>query len=76
MKLIYQMNDLLQSCKTLAEAYQVIGISSADLFPGQNGGLAILHDSGQFLETTSFWGNQQILESVFTLDDCWAMRRG
>jgi diguanylate cyclase (GGDEF)-like protein/PAS domain S-box-containing protein len=76
MKMINQMNDLLQSCKTLEEAYQVIGISGKDLFKGQNGGLAILHDSGQFLETTSFWGNQQLLESVFTLEDCWAMRRG
>ncbi len=76
MKMINQMNDLLQSCKTLEEAYQVIGISGKDLFNGQNGGLAILHDSGQFLETTSFWGNQQMLESVFKLEDCWAMRRG
>jgi diguanylate cyclase (GGDEF)-like protein/PAS domain S-box-containing protein len=76
MKIINQMYDLLQSCKTLEEAYQVIGISGKDLFNGQNGGLAILHDSGQFLETTSFWGNQQMLESVFALEDCWAMRRG
>lgn len=76
MKLINQMNDLLQACKTLEEAYQVIGISGEDLFCGQNGGLAILHDSGQFLETTTFWGIEQILESVFTLEDCWAMRRG
>ena len=37
MKMINQMNDLLQSCKTLEEAYQVIGISSEDLFNGQNG---------------------------------------
>lgn len=76
MKMINQMNDLLQSCKTLAEAYQVIGLSCEELFNGQNGGLAILHDSGQFLETTSFWGNEQMMESVFTLEDCWAMRRG
>ncbi|MBW6472574.1 MAG: diguanylate cyclase [Anaerolineaceae bacterium] len=76
MKLINKMNDLLQSCKTLEEAYQVIGMSSTDLFNGQNGGLAILHDSGQYLETTSVWGNEKILESVFKLDDCWAMRRG
>jgi len=76
MKLINKMNDLLQSCKTLTEAYQVIGMSGEELFNGQKGGLAILHDSGQFLETTSFWGNEQILESVFALEDCWAMRRG
>ncbi len=76
MKMINQMNDLLQSCKTPEEAYQVIGMSSGELFNDHNGGLAILHDSGQFLETTAFWGDKQMLESVFTLEDCWAMRRG
>jgi PAS domain S-box-containing protein len=34
MQLLNQMNDLLQSCKTQAEAYQVITLFAGDLFPG------------------------------------------
>ncbi len=73
---INKMNDLLQACKTKEEAYQVIGMAVSELFPGHSGGLAILHDSGQYLETFSRWGDDQLLETIFSMEDCWAMRRG
>jgi diguanylate cyclase (GGDEF)-like protein/PAS domain S-box-containing protein len=76
MRLINRMNDLLQACKTQEEAYQVIALTAGELFTGQSGGLAILHDSGQYLETFARWGDEPLLESVFSLEDCWAMRRG
>jgi diguanylate cyclase (GGDEF)-like protein len=38
--------------------------------------LAILHPSEQYLETIAWWGSEPTLEPVFSLDDCWAMRRG
>jgi diguanylate cyclase (GGDEF)-like protein len=70
------MNDLLQSCMTQAEAYQVITLTAGDLFPGQNGCLAILHASDQDLEVVARWGTEAIIESIFSLEDCWALRRG
>ncbi len=76
MRLINRMNDLLQACKTQEEAYQVIALAVGELFSGLSGGLAILHDSGQYLETFARWGADALLESVFSLEDCWAMRRG
>ena len=76
MRQINRMNDLLQACKTQEEAYQVIALAVGDLFPGLSGGLAILNDSGQYLETFARWGAEPLLESVFSLHDCWAMRRG
>jgi diguanylate cyclase (GGDEF)-like protein/PAS domain S-box-containing protein len=76
MKLINRMNDMLQACKSLEEAYQVISLTSGELFRGQSGGLAILHDSGQFLEVFARWEEESNLENVFALEDCWAMRRG
>lgn len=76
MKLINCMNDLLQACKTQDEAYRVIALAVGELFSGQSGGLAILHTSGQYLETFAHWGADALLESIFSLDDCWAMRRG
>jgi diguanylate cyclase (GGDEF)-like protein/PAS domain S-box-containing protein len=76
MRLINRMNDLLQACKTQAEAYQVITLAVGEMFPDQSGGLAILHDSSQYLETFARWGDESLLESIFSLEDCWAMRRG
>ena len=76
MNLINRMNDLLQACKTQEEAYQVVALAAPELFGDQSGGLAILHASGQYLETHARWGDELFLETVFSLDDCWAMRRG
>lgn len=76
MRLINRMNDMLQACKTKEEAYQVIALSVGELFTSQSGGLAILHASGKYLETFARWGDEPLLESIFSLEDCWAMRRG
>jgi diguanylate cyclase (GGDEF)-like protein/PAS domain S-box-containing protein len=76
MRLINRMNDLLQACKTQEEAYQVIALTAGELFTGQSGGLAILHASGQYLETFARWGDDPSLDAIFSLEDCWAMRRG
>ncbi|NTW44139.1 MAG: diguanylate cyclase [Anaerolineaceae bacterium] len=76
MKMVNRMNDLLQACKTKEEAYQVIGLAVGEIFPGQCGGMAILHDSGNYLETFAQWGDEQLMKPIFSLDDCWAMRRG
>jgi diguanylate cyclase (GGDEF)-like protein/PAS domain S-box-containing protein len=76
MRLINRMNDLLQACKTQEEAYQVIALAASELFTDQSGGLAILHASGQYLETVAGWGKEALLEPIFSLEECWAMRRG
>ena len=76
MQTLNRMNDLLQSCITQDEAYQVITLTAGELFPGQNGCLAILHDSDQHLEVVVRWGTEAIMEPTFLLEDCWALRRG
>ncbi|MBI5032144.1 MAG: diguanylate cyclase [Chloroflexi bacterium] len=76
MRLVNRMIDLLQTCKTVDEAHRVIALAAEELFPGQRGGLATMHASGQYLETVAWWGSEPLLESVFSLEDCWAMRRG
>ena len=76
MQLLNRMNDLLQSCVTLAEAYQVINLTAGEIFPGQNGCLAILRTSDQQFEVAARWGTDMIMEYTFSLSDCWALRRG
>lgn len=76
MTLLNRMNDLLQTCETQEEAYRVISLMAAELFVGQGGCLAVLHSSGQYLETVARWGPDALVEDVFPMEDCWAMRRG
>lgn len=76
MQLLTHMNDLLQSCMTQDEAYQVITISAAELFPGHNGCLAIMNGTDQRLEVVARWGPDSLITSAFSLKDCWALRRG
>ena len=76
MKVLNRMNDLLQTCTTQEEAYQVIALTANELFTGKSGGLAILHPWDQYLETVAHWGGEPLLTPTFQLEDCWAMRRG
>src|SRR5690349_4921852 len=76
MQLMNHMNELLQSCMTQAEAYQVISLSGEELFPGHNGSLAILSEQDHSLQVVARWGKEIIMEPTFSLEDCWALRRG
>ena len=76
MKSLIRLNELLQSCSTQAEAYQVIALKASELFAGHSGCLAILHAQGRHLEVVARWGDDARLMSSFSLGDCWAIRRG
>ena len=76
MQLLNHLNDLLQSCLTQDEAYQVIALSATELFRGHNGCLAIMNGTDQRLEVVARWGPDAIVASAFSLKDCWALRRG
>jgi diguanylate cyclase (GGDEF)-like protein/PAS domain S-box-containing protein len=76
MQLLNRMHDLLQSCTTQVDAYQVITLMAGELFAGQSGCLATLHAWDQHLETVALWGSEGLVEAIFSWEDCWAMRRG
>jgi len=76
MTLLNRMNELLQTCETQEEAYRVIPMLANELFAGQSGLLAVFHGSGQYLETVARWGDGTLVENVFPMKDCWAIRRG
>jgi hypothetical protein len=54
----------------------VITLLGRELFPGQNGCVAVLHAAGLHLETVARWGDETPVASTFSLEDCWALRRG
>ena len=68
--------ELLQACTTQQEAYKVIALVAGELFVGQNGCLAVLHAADRYLEPVASWGPEPSVEPVFSLEDCWALRRG
>jgi len=76
MKLLNRMNDLLQTCTMQEEANQVVGMMMSELFVGKTGFLAIFHASDQNLRRAACWGDEALMEATFSLEDCWALRRG
>jgi len=76
MQLLSDMNELLQSCTTQEEALQVIALKAGELFVGQSGCLAIMRAQEQSLEPAACWGDERPVVSSFSLEDCWALRRG
>ena len=77
MTALIRLNDLLQSCRTEAEAYQVMALKASELFDGLSGCLAVSPAQGRRLEVVAVWGGDEIpIEPSFSLEDCWAMRRG
>ncbi len=76
MQLLNRMHDLLQSCTTQVEAYQVITLIAGELFVGQTGCLAILDPYDQRFKVVARWGSEGPMETIFSWEDCWALRRG
>lgn len=75
MQMINRLNDMLQTCQTLQEAYRVIETSLQEIFGKTAGALAMLDASRHYMETRVGWGDSSC-EASFALEDCWAMRQG
>ena len=76
MATLNRMNDLLLSCQTREEAYEIIARGAARLFDGCAGGLAIEpEDASSVLRVMATWGDSTSLPASFSARDCWALRR-
>lgn len=76
MTLLNDMRDLLQSSSKVAEAYTIIGQFGERLFPEEDGALYMINNSQNSVENAITWGRHPPEPDTFTLDDCWALRRG
>jgi diguanylate cyclase (GGDEF)-like protein len=75
-RLLAELGEWLQSCKSLNELYQVIGRFMARLFPRSSGELYIYSNSRDVLDGVCSWGRGGTMASHFQPDECWALRRG
>jgi diguanylate cyclase (GGDEF)-like protein/PAS domain S-box-containing protein len=73
--LLTEMTDLLQSCRSLDEAYAILEGRLPELFSAEAGAVCLQSASRRALEAVAAWGLQEN-ERFFAPDDCWAMRRG
>ncbi|MBK8755352.1 MAG: diguanylate cyclase [Candidatus Competibacteraceae bacterium] len=76
MIVLNRMSDLLLSCETRTEAYEVIANSVGALFAGCAGGLAMREATVSELRVVANWGDAHALPATFPAHDCWALRRG
>ncbi|MEB3311783.1 MAG: diguanylate cyclase [Snowella sp.] len=76
MSLLSEMSDFLQACITVEEACRAVTSLIPPLFPHCSGGIAMINNSRNYLETLSTWGMDTYSASLFESNDCWALRRG
>ncbi len=70
------LGQLLQSCQSPEEIYNVVQHAMGRLFPSDSGALAVLNASRNLLECTATWGSNPPPQRVFGPNECWAFRLG
>lgn len=75
-ELLSEMGDLLQTCRTIGEAYEVVAKYAQQLFPTERGALYSYDDGHRLLDRVSAWGEWTTGTSDILPDECWALRRG
>jgi len=76
MALLGSLDNLLAACSSISEAGEVFSKVAVKLLSNCNGALAIINNSGNHFEIKISWGGEWPGETVFSQNDCWALRRG
>jgi diguanylate cyclase (GGDEF)-like protein len=71
-----QLGELLLSCQTAEEAYDIVAKVMLELFTEQSGALCVINSSRNLVEAVAVWGSNLSSDRAFPPEDCWALRRG
>jgi diguanylate cyclase (GGDEF)-like protein/PAS domain S-box-containing protein len=71
-----ELGDLLQSCRSFQEAYELCESILSHIFHPCPGALCLINASRDLVEVVASWKECKTTELVFSTDDCWALRRG
>jgi diguanylate cyclase (GGDEF)-like protein len=74
--LMSETDDLLQSCISSAEAYNVTIRYFENQFPELHGAIFAITPTRDAVEIAATWGQPTISEGNLAVKDCWALRRG
>jgi diguanylate cyclase (GGDEF)-like protein len=70
-----EMGAMLQVCSNQTEAMAVIKQFGSRLFPTSSGGVFLAGFPSTIVETFEYWGETLSSEVVFSIEDCWSLRR-
>jgi diguanylate cyclase (GGDEF)-like protein len=73
--LLGQLDEWLQSCKSLDELFTVVSRFMTKLLPGSKGELYIYSNSRDALDGKCNWNTRDLHTSI-SADSCWSLRRG
>jgi diguanylate cyclase (GGDEF)-like protein/PAS domain S-box-containing protein len=73
--MVSEMGNLLQSCASSEEAYDVLARFARRLFSADSGAIFIRRDAN-LLEPVANWGELGGEQPAFGSEGCWALRRG
>ncbi|MNI00658.1 Response regulator PleD [compost metagenome] len=74
--LMLQMMHRVQACQNQEELSDVVSRFMPQIFPDAAGHLFILKEQGSTLHSLGQWSDPAASELHFSIDDCWALRRG
>jgi diguanylate cyclase (GGDEF)-like protein/PAS domain S-box-containing protein len=74
--LLNRLNEFIQACLSVTEAFGVLGDLLEPLFPECSGAVFIINSSNTLVESVSNWGEESFTETVFPPHDCWSLRHG
>jgi len=69
-----ELNEYLQACETVREAYETVAARMSAFFPGCAGALYQIQGADR-LASVATWGDRVISDAVGLKLDCWALRR-
>ncbi|SMY07912.1 diguanylate cyclase [Flavimaricola marinus] len=73
--MLSQLDEWLQSCKTLEELFEIVQRFMARLLPGGAGELYVYSNSRDVLDGVCQWNTEAMLPHI-NADNCWSLRRG
>jgi diguanylate cyclase (GGDEF)-like protein len=74
--MLSDMGEMLQTCRSLEEVSAVICQFAEQILPADIGTVWAISESRNIVEVTTSWGGPPPTESVFSPEDCWALRQG
>lgn len=74
--LLRRLGSYLRCALTKSEACAAVGRFGTRLWPEAIGAIYLLRPEEDYLERVASWGDSSLNEPAFSLQDCWAMRRG
>ena len=71
---INKLNEMLQTCATLQEAYPIIVFIAKSLFVDFEGAFVMAKKAARDFEIIDQWGKEKNVCPLFSINECWGMR--